>query len=139
MKRITWQRKAILEELRKNKRHPSAEDLYLFLKKKFPRIGIATIYRNLRMMTKEGLVKEIKLQGGLLRYDGDIQNHMHFLCKKCEKIYDLPLKYTKHLIKDSSLKKFFIESVDINLTGLCWDCLKKYEERSEPKLAWRQY
>ena len=54
MKKYSKQRELILDSLRKRKDHPTAERLYLDLKKEMPELGIATVYRNLSDLCEEG-------------------------------------------------------------------------------------
>jgi Fe2+ or Zn2+ uptake regulation protein len=86
-KRLTNQKMAVLEYLKSVKIHPSAETVYAEVKKALPRITLATVYRNLKELSKEGLIQEIPAKAS--RYDGDISSHAHFICEKCGQIFDV--------------------------------------------------
>ena len=85
--RSTKQKRIILEYLRSVKNHPTAEDIFEGVKRKFPSISLATVYRNLESFCEQGLVLEI--DGDVRRFDGDISDHQHFICDKCGKAFDL--------------------------------------------------
>jgi len=52
-----------------------------------PGIGLATIYRNLEQLSESG--KVIKLEGDVKRYDGNVHEHFHYRCPRCERVYDI--------------------------------------------------
>ncbi len=116
--RFTNQKMAIWEYLKGVKTHPSAEDVYNEVKKILPRITLATVYRNLKSMAQEGIVQEISDK--ILRYDGDTSLHAHFICEKCDKIYDIFGKCG--LIKPTSIKVGKIKKHQIYFYGKCKNC-----------------
>ena len=73
MKKFSKQRELILNSLKSRKDHPTAETLFWDLKKEMPNLGIATIYRNLQNLYKEGEIAKIKTKDGIDRYDGNIK------------------------------------------------------------------
>ena len=98
--RHSRQREAIYALLRSTKLHPTAEWLYSELKKEYPNIGLATIYRNLKLFEEQGLVIKIDVGDGFDHYDADISNHYHFYCDCCKRIIDLdikPIHFDEHL------------------------------------------
>ena len=88
--RMTNQRRVILQELRNVHSHPTADDIYIMVRKTLPRISLGTVYRNLEILSEMGLIKKLVGCGRQRRFDGDIENHYHIRCVKCGKIDDLP-------------------------------------------------
>lgn len=128
MKKYSKQREIILESLQNRKDHPTAESLYIDLKRQMPELGIATVYRNLTELCEQGIVKKIKAKVGPDRYDGNVKPHIHFECKKCGEIIDIYLKEEQEH-KISNIKKQVSETEEIQcdssemyLTGLCQKC-----------------
>ncbi len=80
------QRDIILSHLKEVKTHPSADELYLEVKKELPKVSLATVYRNLEQLEQHGLIN--LLPGKVKRYDGNIEVHQHLSCPKCGKICD---------------------------------------------------
>lgn len=120
-KRSTKQKTAIIEYLRSVKTHPSAETVYLALKKKMPQLSLGTVYRNLDAYAKNGqsLLFEVK---GQQRFDGDVSPHSHFACETCGGVQDLwfalpHAKVKKHLSRGAKVK-----SIDVLIKGQCDVC-----------------
>lgn len=116
--RFTNQKMAIWEYLKSVKTHPSVEDVFQQVKKTLPRITLATVYRNLKEMSRQGIIQEIPDK--ISRYDGDISIHAHFICEKCNKIYDIFGKCA--LMKPISTKVGEIKKHQIFFYGICKKC-----------------
>lgn len=121
--RGTKQKMAIIDYLRSVKTHPSAETVYLALKKKMPQLSLGTVYRNLDAYAKNGqsLLFEVK---GQQRFDGDVSPHSHFACEECGGVQDLwfalsHAKVKKHLSRGAKVK-----SIDVLIKGRCEVCAK---------------
>lgn len=87
--RYSRQREKILELLKENKNHPSADAVYEKMKEEFPSISLGTVYRNLGVLHEQGLINRIMHSGSADRYDADMYDHSHFYCEKCGEIYDI--------------------------------------------------
>lgn len=120
--RLTTQKEFILNYLQKTKTHPSAEEIFKKIRKKLPRISLGTVYRNLDVFIKNNLIEE--LPGETKRFDADLSNHHHFICKKCSCIFDLDnnikidLEYIKN--KTNSIGK--INKCKLFVYGVCKKC-----------------
>ncbi len=88
-KRMTRQRRLVLEELKKLKNHPSADYLFGVVRQKMPNISLGTVYRNLDVLVNSGQALKLDLAGGQCRYDGDMSPHHHIRCSVCSAIDDL--------------------------------------------------
>ena len=124
--RTTQQRMLILEELRSQKNHPSADEIYDRVRKKLPRISLGTVYRNLEVLSHLGEIQELKLSGSLKRYDWNPNKHYHIRCVRCDRVDDAPLA-PMNQIEDELYQATVFEIIGHNLefTGLCPDCTKK--------------
>ena len=69
--RNTRQREVILEELRKLRSHPTAPVLYEIVRRRLPRISLGTVYRNLELLAKSGVVRKLELSDSEARFDGN--------------------------------------------------------------------
>ena len=83
-------RNAILECLRCTTAHPSAETVHSMLQAEHPDISLATVYRNLALFKKQGLVQSIGTVNGIERFDANTAPHVHFVCTGCDAVLDLP-------------------------------------------------
>ena len=128
MQRLTNQKQIILEYLRSVRTHPTAEEVYEAVRKKLPRISLATVYRNLENFAENGTILEIK--GEIKRFDGDISEHQHFICEDCGKVFDIfernfPWQKLERKIKRIGQAKNY----DIYIYGLCKKCQRNLKNR----------
>ena len=117
------QREIILNILKENVVHPTAEYLYAKIQEKDPKISLATLYRNLNQLTENGIIKKIDGLENSSHYDHNTHNHYHFICKKCNRVYDIKSEVAPDLInKTEELTGFLIENHDIVFSGICKEC-----------------
>ena len=122
-------RNAILECLRHTDLHPSAETLHEMLQKDHPDISLATVYRNLARFKNEGIITSIGAVGGIERFDGRTDPHVHFVCSCCEAVLDLPqMEIPESLCSQVSMQTDArVDSCQLIFTGVCKKCLAKQE------------
>jgi Fur family transcriptional regulator, ferric uptake regulator len=82
-------RRIILDVVRATDAHPTAAFVYRRVRRRLPRVSLATVYRNLRMLAAEGFLAERADEAGM-RFDGNTGPHDHFTCLTCRRIYDVP-------------------------------------------------
>ena len=116
-RRLTKQKTAILEYLKSTKTHPDAETVHEVLKENMPNISLSTVYRNLSLLSEEGLISKLSFGGMSDHFDGDVSLHQHFLCEKCGKILDVNCKID---LKDEGLGE--ISSYSVYFYGICKEC-----------------
>ena len=123
--KITKQRRIVLKIFLECKNHVSVEELYNVVLKTEPKIGLATVYRTLALLTKSGLALEMDFGDGQKRYESSYKSvhHDHMVCTECGKILEFnhPLieKYQEEVAMQ---KNFKITSHKLDLFGLCQDC-----------------
>ena len=103
------------------KTHPSAEEIFNYLKKEMPSMSRATVYNTVRLFEDKKIVQSIKIEKNEARFDATVDRHGHFRCSNCGKIFDVDIDDLR--IKD--LEGFEIEKWQINLEGKCRQCRKK--------------
>ena len=120
-------RNAILAGLRSCKEHPSAEALYAKLKPEIPDLSLGTVYRNLALFKKQGLVVGVATVDGVERFDGDTHPHVHFICSDCGAVIDL-----ENVVPPDSLSRIAEDSIgsevtacQLSFTGRCKACITK--------------
>jgi len=123
--RLTSQKQIILDYLKSVKTHPSAEEIFLKVKKKLPRISRGTVYRILDNFKEKSEVQAIPVKG-VAHFDGDTVPHAHFICTKCHHIFDIFDVCRKcNIIKHKRTKVGKITNYQIYFYGLCKHCSKK--------------
>ncbi len=91
------QRECIKEFLADRFDHPTAETIYLNVKKEFPNISLGTVYRNLSLLTNQGLIRKLSTGIGPDRFDGNTSPHYHVLCTECGSVLDLDMENIDHI------------------------------------------
>ena len=86
------QREVIKEYLASTKEHPTADTVYLHVRKTFPKISLGTVYRNLNLLADTGEALKITTPDGGVRFDATTTPHYHVLCCKCGCVQDLDMK-----------------------------------------------
>ncbi len=123
MKTVTSQRKAIVTVLMSTTSHPTAEWVYDEVRKEMPGVGLATVYRTLRLLAAKGMIQELNTREGKSRFDGNIKAHYHFLCDRCGSIIDLDEQVDSaveaRVAQDTGL---MVTRHSMELSGLCLDC-----------------
>lgn len=121
--RLTSQRQVILEELRKVKSHPTANDVYDMVRKRLPRIGLGTVYRNLDLLSGKGIIKKLEVGGEQKRFDGDTSPHYHIRCVECDRVEDVFIERHKGLEKKAaSCCSYEILDHHVQFSGICNRC-----------------
>ena len=131
--RMTRQRRVILDELRRANVHPTADELHARVRRRLPHISLATVYRNLDLLSEAGEVRKIELAGQQRRYDGCTETHQHVRCVRCGRIDDMPCTPMPALAGEVR-DRLDYEIVDcrIEFSGVCPACRKeRVHERPE--------
>ena len=120
------QREAIKEFMMTRKDHPTADVVYMNVRKEFPNISLGTVYRNLTLLSDMGELLRLRVGDGVDHFDATITPHYHFICKECGAVTDLELD-TMHSI-DKAAGESFNGRIDGHVTyfyGTCEHCLKE--------------
>lgn len=126
--RNTNQRKIILDIMKNNFSHPTADEIYEKARVIDNHISRGTVYRNLGFLSENGEILKICVPNGPDHYDSTLHEHYHFCCSKCNKMYDIPgsLSIEADKVSDEMSKNGFrIISHSLIFTGLCPDCNKQ--------------
>lgn len=121
--RKSQQRERILQSLRETKNHPTAESLYLQLKKEIPGLSLGTVYRNLKVLLDQGLVQKLPFGSGQDRFEAKIPPHYHLVCEQCGVVKDFDMaEYTSINKQAAAQSDFKISRHRIDFFGLCKKC-----------------
>lgn len=128
--RRSKQREVIKEILFRDVSHPTAEDIYEQAREIIPDISLGTVYRNLKLLSENGVIHTVKVSDNIVHYDGNLDAHHHMVCDQCGKIVDVKLDQDIF----QSLSHYFA-AMDLQLRenpilfhGICKDCQSKLEE-----------
>jgi len=132
--RMTNQREIILRELLKSKQHLTADELYDIVKKIMPRISLATVYRNLEILSEAGIVGKLEISGRQKRFDYDPSDHDHIYCAVCHRIDNLEITHQGLASeKIGVLSGYSVTGVRLEIVGICPECKKKLDAEEDVK------
>ena len=123
------QRIAIMEYLMTHRVHPTVDDIYNDLVKEIPTLSRTTVYNTLKLMVERGVALQLNIDERNQHFDGDIFPHAHFLCRKCGRIYDLPIPTPQFLHLDKK-DEFVVEECQIYYKGCCPVCKNELNNRN---------
>jgi Fur family peroxide stress response transcriptional regulator len=126
--KVTPQRMAVYAILKQTKSHPNVEMIYQKLKPDYPAMSLATVYKTVDVLKRVGLIQELNVGEGGLRYDATITPHSHLYCNNCGQIRDLENYFLTGIRNETVLVKiedetgFKVSSVQVCFYGLCPQC-----------------
>jgi Fur family peroxide stress response transcriptional regulator len=119
--KVTPQRIAILEAIYNLNNHPTAENIIDYIKEIHPNIATGTVYKVLGTLVDNKLVKKVKTEKDIMRYDGIMENHHHLYCIESDLIKDYVDeeldKLLKNYFKNKNLPGFKIEDIVLQIKG----------------------
>ncbi|NLA87826.1 MAG: transcriptional repressor [Clostridiales bacterium] len=126
--RNTRQRELVLSAVRARCDHPSADQIYSEVRAIDDKISRGTVYRNLKVLVRQGEVLQVKLPH-IDRFEGQLDKHYHIICTECGAVCDLPLPYHGEL-DDLAAEKtgYTIQRHRLIFEGLCPDCRQQIGE-----------
>jgi Fur family ferric uptake transcriptional regulator len=131
---MTEQRQVILEELSKTTSHPTADEVFLKVRKRLPRISLGTVYRTLELLSENRIIKKLEWAGRQKRYDGNFKTHYHIRCLKCDRMDDVFIE-SFSVIEETleTVTDFEIIGHRLEILGICSTCKKTTAVRKKPK------
>lgn len=123
--RFTEQRAAVFRYLVHTDVHPTADEVFLAVRKDLPGISLATVYKSLETLVGCGLAVKLSYADHSARYDGRTDPHHHARCVVCERVMDLPGEIPAREIDAlrNATTGFTVTGYRLELSGYCVDCL----------------
>ena len=121
--KMTPQRAAILKYLEGNASHPSAEDIFESVRKKYPMISFTTVYNTLQTLKDLDRIRELNIDDERKRYDPNVNLHHHLICNNCKKIVDIFMDFPLD-ISEEEAQGYMISGRHVEFYGLCPKCRK---------------
>ena len=119
--KVTPQRVAILEAIIMLNNHPTAENIIDFIRKNHPNIATATVYKVLAIMVENKLIKKVKTDRDIMRYDAIMEKHHHLYCSETDRIEDYIDDELNTMIdeyfKQKKISGFQIEDIKLQIIG----------------------
>ncbi len=93
------QREMIKDFLMTRKDHPTADIVYMNVRKQNPNISLGTVYRNLTLLSDLGEITRLRVGDGVDHFDADTSPHYHFVCTKCGNVTDLEMDSIESILE----------------------------------------
>jgi len=123
---LTSQRRAVLDALEESEGHPSAEDVYLLVKKRNPRVALGTVYQALSVLEEVGVVESKRWSESPTRYDVNTAPHTDIRCTRCGRVDEVPnVEYGGLEDAVRANTPYRVTNVSLVIEGLCPDCLER--------------
>src|SRR5919205_1470046 len=120
---LTSQRRAVLEALTRAKGHPSAEDVYLIVKRENPRVALGTVYQALSVLEEVGVIGSKHWSESPTRYDLNVEPHLDIRCAGCGEVAEIPgvgLEELEERIRNKT--PYEVTHTTMVIEGLCPAC-----------------
>jgi len=118
----SYARIKIYEYLTVKRNHPAVDMIYNELSAEIPTLSKTTVYNTLGLLADAGLVRAITIEDNETRYDAGMQDHGHFKCESCGRIFDFSFE-SDSLVYDG-LADFEINTKNVYFNGICSGCRK---------------
>ena len=125
--RITPQRIAIMDYLLHTEDHPSADQVHVIVKKRYPTVSLSTVYKTLDLLREKKLVNEIEVEGEA-RFDAHVNEHINLVCLNCGKIEDIDERSLKNIqLRVAKKSEYLIIKGSFEMHGYCNKCKSKFQ------------
>ena len=119
--KVTPQRIAVFDAVINLKSHPRAENVTDYIKSNHPNIATGTVYKTLETLVKCGIIKKVKTDADIMRYDAIVEKHHHLYCADSERIEDFVDpeldKMLEKYLKDKKIPNFQIGEIKLQIVG----------------------
>lgn len=131
--RVTPQRLAVYEAVDRLHDHPTADEVSQFIRRQHPEIATGTVYKTLDTLVEKDIIKRVKTDSGLLRYDAVKDIHHHIYCTHCDRIedyYDAELtEMIYSYFENKRIPDFRIEEIKLQIVGKFTDNRESVRKR----------
>ncbi len=121
-RRITEQRKVVLDYLADTKEHPSANQVYQEARKRYPGLSLATVYNTLEALVKIGIIKVIEFNAMDNRHETNLTPHVNLICTVCGKILDFEEGFNVNPEMARAKLGFEVKDYRMEYYGTCAEC-----------------
>lgn len=138
---VTYQRLSIYKALLQLPDHPSPDEIFRVVRKAYPSISLATIYKTLERLERVGIIGKANLLHETVRFDPRVDHHHHLICVECKRVEDLepdeikvPLPRTADGmgLPERVRREFDLTDYKITFTGTCRACRKNKPRAQVP-------
>ena len=120
---LTSQRRAVLEALKDYNGHPSAEEVYLLVKKRNPKVALGTVYQALSVLEEIGLIEAKRWSESPVRYDLNTEPHYDIRCTKCGEVAEISdMEFGNFVTRIQENTPYEVTNATLVIEGVCPLC-----------------
>ncbi len=120
---LTSQRRAVLDALKDFKGHPSAEEVYLLVKKRNPKVALGTVYQALSVLEEIGLIEAKHWSDSPVRYDLNMEPHYDIRCTRCDEVAEIAgVEFEDFAARIRNNTAYEVTNAALVIEGVCPDC-----------------
>lgn len=127
------QRVALLESVLGRRDHPSAETVFADLRRSLPTLSRTTVLNTLRLFRGAGLIRDVRAEEGVLRFDGRPGFHAHFKCRGCGGLFDVAVPGGRNGFYASVPPGFSVDDEQLIYYGFCNRCSNRKQNKGKQK------
>lgn len=125
MERSTRQRHSIRSAIETAGRPLLPAEILTEAQRAVPALGLATVYRNLKLLVEAGEIQPVELPGEPPRYElAGQQHHHHFRCRTCQRVFDVHA--CPGDMRKLAPRGFTVDGHELTLYGSCSDCRRPH-------------
>jgi len=119
--KVTPQRVAIYEAVAELHNHPTAENIIEYIKTNHTNISVGTVYKVLDSLVENNLLRKVKNEKDIMRYDAIMSHHHHLYCSETDRIEDFEDpqldQFITEYFKKKKIKNFKVQDIKLQITG----------------------
>ena len=119
------QRLAVMDYLMEHHTHPTVDEIYSALLPNMPTLSKTTVYNTLKLLTEQGAAIQLTIDERNVCFDADTSAHAHFLCTRCGRVFDLPLRHSAMEDEAEIPSGFITEQTAVYYRGCCCQCAEQ--------------
>lgn len=131
-RRVTPQRRAIIQALLDDHSHPTAEQVLTSVRRAMPDISTATVYNTLHELVEMGALQELDLGLGERHYEVTTADHAHLVCLGCGRVEDVPYGASTPRLRPEHAHGFQVIDHSVVFRGYCPACASREEGQDGP-------
>ncbi len=131
--KVTPQRQCIFRVLHQSEEHPTAESVYVDVRREMPTISLRTVYQTLNDLAAMGELQQLELGTGSARFDPTVDPHHHLVCEACGRVSDLHAEFADVRVPAGAGAGFQVSSTEVVFRGRCRECQQHHPTDPRPK------
>ena len=128
--KATPQRIAICNFALNSREHPTAQEIYREVKKVYPTVSLATVYKTLQVLKELHLIQELAFSGDK-RFDSYMEPHLNIICMRCGEVLDINDHSVRDMVDRAAAKtKYTFTEQRFDIYGTCEKCKERRKRTS---------